>query len=151
MRRTRRLRTIERLRDRTVREREAEFAHRAREVQQGEQQLDYLRGAEREALGRVLQPMQSDSAPALWAGLAETLRMERGRTSLALVATRRKAEEARQALVAAEQELKAVERLRERWEEEGRTEELRAEERALNDRNAAAYARRMIQGGPGGA
>ena len=56
---------------------------------------------------------------------------------------------ARRAAVQSQQQLKVVERLRDRRAEEARIEERRAEERNLNDLNAARFARGLTQqGGP---
>ena len=54
---------------------------------------------------------------------------------------------ARREAIQSQQQLKVVERLRDRRAEEARLEERRAEERNLNDLNAARFARGLTQQG----
>lgn len=137
-----RLHALERLRARILRERRLDLGRAADACRSMQETVDSLRASQALALAQAATP--GDGATVgLWSGQADTLRQGEARARVQLRERTERFEQARLAAVAAQQQLRVVEKLRERREEEVRLLEQRSDERQLNDLNAGRFARRM--------
>ena len=141
-----RLHALERLRARILRERRTELARAAEACRTTQEAVDSLRASSARALMEAARPADGASVR-LWGDQADALRQGEARARIQLGERREAHERARLAAVEAQQQLRVVEKLRERREEEARLHELRSEERELNDRNAGSFARKMHEAG----
>ena len=145
MKRSLRLVSVERLRARALRERRLELGAAARACREAADRVIRLEVQERGARAALGRELGTPGGARMWSDLADAVRGERGRAGKKLAAARLAEAAAMQKVVQARQQLRVVERLRERRAEEERLEERRAEERELNDRNAGRHARKIAE------
>ena len=142
MTRAYRLHGLERLRERALADRKHELAEALSARLSVEHQVEHLQDAELAARQALVDEIAEPVVMGVWAELADTHRRGRARAQARLEQARHAEAMARDAVAAARQQLRVLERLRERLAEEARLEEARAEERELNDRNAGRFVRR---------
>ena len=145
MKRSLRLVSVERLRARALRERRLELGAAARACREAHDRVNRLEIQERESRAALRRELGSPGGALIWGDLADAVRAERGRAEEKLAEARQAEALAMHRVVEARQQLRVVERLRERRAEEESLEERRAEERELNDRNAGRHARRIVE------
>ncbi|HVP39533.1 MAG TPA: hypothetical protein VMS93_10155 [Candidatus Saccharimonadales bacterium] len=147
MKRTYRLHGLERRRARALEECRLSLARAVNARVAAEGQVQRLRRDEERTRQALLREIGDPVALKMWSEMADAHR--RARTgAVAQLGNAHAAEaSAREAVTVSHQQLRVLERLRERIEEEARMEAARAEERELNDRNAGRHARRMLSEG----
>lgn len=142
------LHALLRLRARELEQKHQALARANQACARAEEHFMELRRSESGALAEAARQTGGLGA-GFWGSQAGTAREAAARTAGKCLELEGAREIARQAAVHSQQQLKVVERLRDRRAEEARIEERRAEERNLNDLNAARFARGLMQqGGP---
>jgi hypothetical protein len=136
-----RLHGLERMRARILKDRKTELALAVGRRAAAEHGVLHEYREEQRARVALAREIGDPAALGVWGELAEAHRKERGRAQQRLVQALEVEAQARESVALARQQLRVLERLRERIAEDIRLEELRFEERELNDRNAGWFAR----------
>jgi hypothetical protein len=136
-----RLHGLERMRARVLKDRKTELALAVGRRAAAEHGVLHEYREEQRARVALVREIADPVALGVWGELAEAHRRARARAQQRLVQALEAEAQARESVALARQQLRVLERLRERIAEDARLEELRAEERELNDRNAGRYAR----------
>ncbi|MBI5837324.1 MAG: hypothetical protein HZB25_08770 [Candidatus Eisenbacteria bacterium] len=138
-----RLHGLERLRARALKDRQMALARAVGARAAVEREVARLQLEENRTLQALRAEISDPAAVRTWSDLADAHRQARGAAATRLRGAHQAETLARDAVAAARQQLRVLERLKERIAEEVRLDTVRAEERELNDRNAGRYARRM--------
>jgi hypothetical protein len=142
MKRVYRLQGLERLRARALKDRQHALARAVGARTAAEREAARLHREEQRAREALVREIGDPAALAVWGELADAHHRGRGRAEQRVIQAREAEARARDEVAGARQQLRVLERLRERITEEGRLEDMRAEERELNDRNAGRHVRR---------
>ena len=140
------LHALLRLRARDLEQKHGALARANQACARAELHLAELRRSETRALGEAAR-QTGGSLAGFWGSQAGAVREASVRSREAYLDLEAARELARREAIQSQQQLKVVERLRDRRAEEARLEERRAEERNLNDLNAARFARGLTQQG----
>ena len=136
---------LERYRGRLLRERRLELAKAGAALRAAAERAHRLAVDETAARRAMASGEIEPARLAAWSALVDATRAARFAAEDLKVERREAEAKAMEAAAEARQQLRVVERLREKREEEARAEEARADERRLNDMNAGRHVLRQMR------